>query len=220
MQEIISKQYLVEYLEFLKKITLDLEICTSNVRGIVNASRENCEKIKTIENFIGHYAYLTYSYSSMCICKLFVVKEKRSFIKLFNKLEKFEYDVELIELLKSNAQNEDNQHLFNSKEQVIKNINKLKSIINDKSEIILKVKDRRDTFYAHYDPDKKLPAETLKDLIEMKELAETVFQALYGGFLGTHFIMKNTYWTVNPIFDSAYFMYNYYKDMENSLENL
>lgn len=215
MSEILSKKYLEEHLQFLKKMTLDLEICTSNVQDIVNASQENGEKIKIIENFIGHYAYLTYSYSSMCVYKLFYINEKRSFLKLFNKLENLEYDIELQELLQNNALKDDNQSLFSSKEQVIETIKELRTLINNKKETITKIKNRRDTFYAHNDPNKKFPPETLKDLIEMKKLAETVFQTLYGGFLDSHFMLKNTYWTINPIIDNSLFMYNYYKDTEN-----
>lgn len=218
MKETFSKQYLIEYMEFLKKMILDLEICTSNVQEIIFASKKNGHKITNIENFIGHYAYLSYSYCAICIYKLFHDEEKRGFKKLFNKLRNFKYDKELSDLLNENKLKHENEFLFASKKQILENIENIESEIECKKDLILKIINRRNTFYAHIDPNKKFPAETLKEIIELKELAKNIFIKLYAGFFDSYYMLNNTYWSINPVLDTSFFMYDHYKNLEDLLD--
>ncbi|MCF6132739.1 hypothetical protein [Flavobacterium wongokense] len=197
---------------------MDLEICTSNVKSIIASTNTSGEKIKVIDNFIEHYAYLTYSYNSICIYKLFHINEKRSFLKLLNKLEHNQYDIELLNLLHKNNLEEESENLFTSKSQIIDTVKRLRILIGEKEELIIKIKNRRNTFYAHSDPEKKFPPETLGDLIEIKQLAVKLFQILYGGLFGSHYMFENYYWSVNPVLDTSIFMHDYYKNLERTIE--
>ena len=218
MHDIITKSELDDFFEVLKRLIQDLEICISNIQTIIFEDNNNYAGIHTINNFLGHYVYLAYAYSSLSIYKMFKSEEKRSFIKMFNKLEHFKYSQDLKEVLENNKSKEDSKRLFKSKIEVINEIKDLKDLIIKEDEIIALISNRRLTFYAHYDPDKKHPPEKLNDLKKISEVSKQVYDRLYGRFYNSSFLFSNYYWTIRPVIDASNFVYDYYKRLEKELD--
>ena len=102
-----TKVELDDWLDFIKDTVLELEICISNLEKIVDAQKDNNERIDTIIGFLGHYANLCFGFCSTELVKLFVLNkktEKRSFHELFNRLKSYAYDDHLKNLLKENKE--------------------------------------------------------------------------------------------------------------------
>jgi len=219
MKEKITKDELDHFIETLKRLILDLEISISNIEAIIVESKSNPEKIYLINDFLGHYVYLAYTYSALNVYKIFKDEEKRSFKKLFNKLENFQYSEDLKKVLEDNKTDDDNKDLFTNKDQIKIELVKLKEAILNVQTIVDIISNRRNTFYAHYDPNKKFPPESLDDLKTIKETAKQVFDKLYGRFYGKNFFFSNHIWTINPVLESSKFCYDYNKDLEDNLDN-
>ena len=218
MRDTISKEELDHFLETLRRLILDIEVCTNNIESIINAIKENSLKISNIERFLIHYVYLAYSYCSVSIYKMFKSDEKRSFQKLFNKLRDFQYDEELKSLLHKNKISEKCEKLLTSKNDVKEVIMELERFINDEQKVINKALSRRNTFYAHYDPAKTDVPESLSDLLQIKEIAKRVYDNLSGGFYDRTFLFTSHYWSVKSVISSNIALDDIYKKMEEDLD--
>jgi len=220
MRDTITKKELDHFLEVLKRLIMDIEICSSNLESIIKAIEENSLKISNIEKFLSHYVYLSYSYCTISIYKMFKPEEKRSFQKLFNKLSEFRYDSELSELLQKNNLAENCNDLFVSKLDVQISIKELGNFISTAQILIDKILARRNTFHAHYDPAKTDAPESLADLLMIKEIAKKVYDKLSGGFYDKTFLFTNYYWSVDSVINDSIDLYDIYKKMEDDLERL
>lgn len=190
MADTLTKKELDEWIKFMKSAVLDLQLCTKNIRIIIEGIDKRLEWYRHNERFYGHYVYLSYSHSCLVVCKLFLCNEKRSFIKLFNKLANFKYSPDLTKALQSKD------------EEILEKIDAWRNLIDNKDHIIKKITDRRNTFYAHFDPEKKSPPEKLKEIKELSNLAETIFQDIYNTlFDKSHFFNTKDFeirpWYIN-----------------------
>lgn len=218
MKDTLTKDELDDFFETLKMLIMDLEICISNIEKIVLAHKTKPEKIHTVNHFLGHYVYLAYAYSALNIYKMYKGNEKRSFKKLFNKLENFNYSIDLKQILESNRIDENADSLFTNRTEIKNEITDSTAIISQVETIVEIINNRRSSFYAHHDPDKKFPPEKLKDLKAISMVSQKVFDRLHGKFYNSTFFFNNYHWTVEPVLAASEFHYDYYKKLEDDLD--
>ena len=218
MEDRLSKLEVEDFLSYLKNTVLDLNICINNMKQIAAMMRKSRSEIVAIENFLGHYHYMSYAYAAHNIYKMFFENEKRGFEKFFTKLEKFKYASDFSKLLRDNIdKKEENESLLSSRDEIVQLILKVKKMIEKEKLSISKVIDRRNTFYAHNDPNKKVEPEKLDELIAISKLAEKIFRRLYVGLLGRDYLFVIQHWSVKSVLDQSKFISEYYKNLENDM---
>ena len=198
MRDTLTKKEVDCFFEFFRTTIQDLISCTENIQKIVDEEGQNYSKIIYIRSFLNHYIDLSYSHSVIPISKLFIEDEKRSFKKFLNKLEHFQYDIELKNILKENQEKFENgsigeyDYLLKNKTEIKAEISSIRKGITKIEEIISRIKIRRDSYYAHFDPSKQnnIEIETLSDLKICLELAENIYNRFFGGLLNTAFIFN------------------------------
>ncbi len=218
MPELLELKTINDNLNHLKSFVYDLEICISNVDQIISAQNAGLF-LKPTEGFVGHYVFLAYSICAINCYKIFNKKEKRGFLKLFNKIENYTYDDEIISLFSDNQNKENGNELIKSKEELIGLCNDLRDKIETKSTLIEKISNRRSKFYAHSDPDAiNYEKEKLSDIKELKDLAKLVYRQFYGSLYGVHFMFEVNIASIKPVLDDRKFVDDYYKGLEDELE--
>lgn len=205
---------LENYLDFLKTFIYDIEITSNNVEQIIKAQNEGIN-LTPINSFIGHYVYLSYSHCVLNINKVFNKDEKLSFLKLFNKIRNFKIDLELSKLLRGNDENYYSKYLAKNKEELISLVNELEKEISSKDELIEKFRARRDTFYAHTDPNKKAEVENLKEIKEICDLAKNIYNRLNGKIYDSIFLFDHNIASIGYVLNDRKFVDEYLKKMEN-----
>ncbi|THV60587.1 hypothetical protein [Chryseobacterium candidae] len=226
MRDCITKNEMDSFFESFRNMILDLVICTTNVETIIEQNKDNPEKIKFLNPFLGHYVSLCYSYSVLTLSKLFIQEEKRSFKKFLNKLENNDYDKELKDLLKKNTEtfesgsNGEYDYLFKNKADIKKEIIVARKEISDAEKLIEKIKARRDSYYAHLDPDKKdkIEVESLSEINELLALAQRIYERFFGGFNNSTFLFVNL-WHMDTMFTIINEHYDNYTRMLKELED-
>lgn len=208
MKEVLTLKEVDEFLESFKNNIFDLIICTENISQIIEQKKNNSQKIQLTDPFLGHYVSLCYSYCAITLSKLFIDKEKRSLIKFLNKLENFDYDEKLTELLEQNSEKfkkgevGEYDFLLKSKREVLDKIKEIKKIIYQSESLVIKIKDRRDSFYAHFDPSKikTIEVESLSEIMELTNTAQTIYNIFFGGLKNKTFLFVN-FWSVDKILE-------------------
>ncbi|WP_231424964.1 hypothetical protein [Pedobacter sp. Leaf250] len=213
-RDILTLDEIYSFIEYLKTFIYDLEICSDNIEQVINAQSEGVNLIP-IQHFIGHYIFLSYSHIAITAYKIFHSGEKRSFFKLFNKIDNFSYEDSLKRHLEQNG---------NKDENLIKNRSEFKEItailiqkINTKDALINKIKLRRSTFYAHSDPKNSVKPETLEEIKELKEFSKNIFNLLYGKFKDTHFSFNFNIASIRNVIEDRKLVDGYYGDLEKEM---
>lgn len=103
MNNVISRVEIEEWLRDISYIILDLNIAVQNSERLAENKYDFEIEIKR-HGFFKHHWYQLRFISIIQLCKLLSENsnEKRSFHKLFNRLERDSYDPDLTELLLSN----------------------------------------------------------------------------------------------------------------------
>lgn len=218
MREKLSVADLESFFGHLKNFILELETCTANVASILDAQFRGVNLIP-INNFLGHYVGLCYSQCAINAYKIFHSEEKRSFTKLFNKLQNFEFDNDLKQLLYNNSQSEENSGLVRNKSELLLEIAKLQQLLVEKESTINKVKLRRLKRYAHTDPEASVTPETLEEVQQIKELSITIYNRLYGKIFGAVFLFNSSSDSIYQILEDRETVDKFWEDMENLLHN-
>ncbi len=226
MKNIFTKKELESFLSYFKNMILDLIVCSTNIDQIIQQNNENREKIASVNLFLGHYVALSYSYAGLTLSKLFIQEEKRSLKKLMNKLENSDFDEELKELLINNRKLFENgnereyDYLFKNKTDIKNAIEISRNEIESAEKTIEKIKARRDSYYAHFDPDKKdkIEVESLSEIKQLCEVAEGIYNRFNAGFNNSTFIFTN-YWDMETLFTIITDYYDYHTKLLEDLEN-
>lgn len=198
MRDTLTKQEVEDFLRSFRILIQELMNCTFNVEKIVEENEKNYQQISFIRPFLNHYVNLCYSQSVITISKLFAENEKTSFKKLINKFENFTYDDELKAVLNENKEKFEKGHvgeydyLFKNKQEIKDEISRILIEILKIEAILNKIKSRRDSYYAHFDPSKQneIEVETLSDLKVCLELAQEIFNKFFGSLMNTTFIFN------------------------------
>ncbi len=189
-----TKKELEEWLDILFNIIVDCNICSRNIERLTRQGDDNEEKIKMLGFFQLHYFQLKFI---LCIQfdKLFSesANQKVSFYKLFNRLVNEKYDRELMNILSENGSIKES-HLFGSRQEIADSVKKLKQDIQQHNHTIRKVKNLRDTIYAHSDIGIKSDNENLniEDFNELANLASKIYNCLGSGFFGRTTLFDHT----------------------------
>jgi len=197
MKEIVTKAEIDNFFNSFNNMIQDLIICCENIEIITKKYHHN-EKSKVIDNFLYHYITLAYSFSTITLSKLFIKEEKRSFKKFLNKLENCDYDLELKTLLIKNTKDFQNgdvgeyDDLFKNKNEIKEEIKITRQLINDAESLIQKIKSRRDSYYAHYDPDKNqnIEVESLEEIKILLDLSQKIYNRYFAGLKNSTFIFN------------------------------
>ena len=212
-REILTLEEVNDFLKYLKTFIIDINVCSDNIEQIISA-QESINLIP-IQSFLGHYVYLAYSQCAINAYKIFHNGEKRSFFKLFNKIRDFNYSPELRQHLSDNLTKNDN--LITNKSEFKDLADELTKMIESKSALIEKIKDRRLTFYAHSDPTKKVKPETLVEIKELLEFSKDIYNIFYGKFNSTTFFFDTNLASINNVLDDRKFKDDYLKEREQNL---
>jgi len=213
-RDILTIEEVNSFIEYLRIFIYDLEICSDNIQQIVNAQNEGIN-LTPIQHFLGHYVFLSYSHIAITAYKIFHSKEKRSFYKLFNKIQDFSYDNALKRHLEQNGDKDED--LIKNKTEFKETTTILIQKLNEKTTLINKIIQRRLTFYAHSDPSKNATPETLEDIIELKEFSKDIFNTLYGKFNDTHFVFEFNVASISNVIDDRKSVDDYYRNLEGEI---
>lgn len=216
MKDTLDLKTVENYFENIKFFILDLMICVDNIETIIKARDENVNLYPTHE-FIGHYVYLSYSHVAINIYKIYKISEKRSLYKLFNKFKCHRYSEDLKNLLVENSFSDD-KNLIKSKDELKIIIADIEKEINEQNIIITKIIRRRETFYAHTDPNVNIEAESLSDLKLILELSKKVYNNLYGKLFSRYFMFYNSEAIISPIINDRKFVDDYWVKQEGNLD--
>ena len=224
MREILTLKEVNEFLESFKNNIFDLIICTDNIEQIIQQQKKDFRKTNIINPFLGHYVSLCYSYCVITLSKLFIDKEKRSLIKFLNKLENFDYDKELKQLLINNTEKFNSgikgeyDYLLKNKIEIKTKIEDVKKIIKESETIVNKIKLRRDSFYAHFDPEKikNIEVESLSEIQELTAIAQKIYDIFFGSIKNSTFLFVN-FWSIDKVLE---FNIEYYDRITKEIENL
>lgn len=225
MKNIFTKLELESFMTYFRNMILDLIVCTGNIDQIIEQNNENKEKITSVKYFLGHHVALSYSYAALTLSKLFIHDEKRSLKKLINKLENSDFDEELREILSNNRQLFENgsegeyDYLFKNKGDIKNAIAISRKEIEKAEPLVGKIKARRDSYYAHFDPDKKdkIEVESLAEIKQLCEVAEKIYNRFNAGFNNSTFIFTNL-WGMETLFTIINGYYDYHTQMIDDLE--
>jgi hypothetical protein len=215
MKDILDLKTVESYFEHIKLFILDLMICIDNIEAIIKARDENVNLYPTRE-FIGHYVYLSYSHAAINIYKIFKAEEKRSFQKLFNKFKNYRYSEDFRNLLTENSLSDD-KNLIQSKDELKAVIAEIENQIIQQHLIITKINRRRETFYAHTDPDVKIESESLSDLKLILELSKKIYNNLYGKLYSRYYMFYHSEPIITSIIEDRKFVDDYWKNEEAKL---
>ena len=197
----LTRKELNQFLEVQRNHIIDLQICISNIKFIIAKNQLESVTVSLMEGFIGHYISLAYSYCAITIFKLFAEKEKRSFLKLFNKLENFKLSTELLVRFEKNETEGASETITFTKEDIIKMVSELRLMIEEIKPKIDLIFDRRNTFYAHGDSDKKIKPEKLLDIDEINITAQVLFNKINVMFKHSTVLFENSGWSIDVIFN-------------------
>lgn len=213
-KEILTLEEVNSFIEYLKTFIYDIEVCSNNIEQIINAQNEGVNLIP-IQHFIGHYIFLSYSNCAINAYKIYQKDEKRSFFKLFNKIDNFSYDITLKNYLKNNE--EKGEDLIKNRKEFKNLTAELSKKINEKTDLVDKIKQRRLTFYAHSDPAGKAKVETLADIKELKDFSKGIFNVFYGKFKDISFLFNNNIVSINSVIEDRKFVALYYENLEKEI---
>lgn len=216
MKETLDLKTVKNYFEHLRLFISDLMICIDNIETVINA-QSNKINLYPIQEFVGHYVYLSYSHASINIYKIYKQGEKRSFQKLFNKFKNFRYSDDLKNLLSENA-SQDDENLIKNKSDMLEAIEELEIQIAKNDDLITKINTRRETFYAHTDPDISIQSETLAELKEINELSKSVYNNLYGKLFSSYFMFYNHASLISPVIEDRKFVDEFWRKEEDKLK--
>lgn len=225
MKNIFTKDELNSFMQYFRMMIRDLIICTSNIDEIIEQNNENREKIAPINYFLGHYVAQSYSFATLTLSKLFVRDEKRSLKKLMNKLETSDFDEDLKEILSKNRQLFENgsdgeyDYLFKNKADIKNAIAISRGEIEKAEFLVEKIKARRDSYYAHFDPDKKdkIEVESLAEIKQLCEVSESIYNRFDAGFNNSTFMFTNL-WGMEVLFTMINGHHDYHTKMIDDLE--
>lgn len=187
---ILTLEDLEKWFKDLKNIILDINISINNIKRMRLPTDEN--EIYILNHGFFYHFYLQSIFATIIqLCKLFSNSryQRRSFNKLFNRLNDDKYDIELNELLFKNA---DNYGLFNSKTDINFEIVKLTNEIAVHKDLINNIIILRDSCYAHSDPDANIPNVSNADLELLKTLANGIYNTLSSKLLNNTFMFEMT----------------------------
>lgn len=198
MKDILTKDEIESFFKTFSQSIQDLIICTENIQSIIKQNQQSYNVTTLINPFLFHYVALSYSYCTLTLSKLFIHQEKRSFFKFLNKLENSDYDDSLKQILRNNTLKSKNgfpneyDYLLTNKIAIKAEISETKQLLLAAEILINKIKARRDSYYAHLDPDKvdSIEVESLEDINELLSLALKIFHVYLGGLMNTTFIFN------------------------------
>jgi hypothetical protein len=215
MRETLDLKTIENYFQELKLFILELQFCIENIEELVKVQSDGIN-LKPISGFLSHYVYLSYSHISIITYKIYKPQEKRSFQKLFNKFRNFKYSDDFKNLLKKNSELDD-ENLIKTKDDLLKVITEIENRIANNKDTIEKMLKRRETFYAHTDPDKLHEAETLEEIKKIRDFTKKIYNILYGKFFGKYYMFEGIKTLISEILDDRKFVDEYWKNKENKI---
>ena len=196
----ITLKELDDWLKDIRDLTLDVSICVTNGRRIAIDKYTNEKKLKEA-GFFYHYQLQQVFILSIQLCKILTDNrtQKRNVFRLFSALETQEYDNELKDRL-----NSEDEYLAKDKDDLINEVNRLRKLVDNKADLIKRVKEVRDKAYAHYDPDRAGFGPSLLDYQELVNLSEEIYNGLHLKLFGSTMFFKHTIpWEIDPLMRSA-----------------
>jgi hypothetical protein len=196
----IKLSELDEWLNDLRDLILDVNICLTNARRIANDKYENEKKLKKA-GFFYHYQLQQVFIISIQLCKILTDSgnQKRNVHKLFKTIETQEFDDELKNRLKN-----DDKYLAKSRDELIDEINRLKGLIGEQTNLIERVKVVRDKAYAHYDPDRVKFGLSLVEYQVLVDLSAEIYNGLHLKLFGSTMLFKHTIpWEIDSVIRMA-----------------
>lgn len=191
---------LEKWLNDLRDIIFDVNICVTNARRIAANKYNNEEKLKKA-GFFYHYQLQQVFIISIQLCKILSDSgtQKRNVHKLFRTIETQEFDNDLNYVLKN-----DDEYLAKSKTELVDEINRLRKLIDQNAELIGKVKVVRDQAYAHYDPDRIEFGPSLLDYQVLVDLSAEIYNGLHLKLFGSTKFFKHTIpWEIDSVIRMA-----------------
>lgn len=186
MTETLTLAQLQSWFGDTEKIITDVTVSLENLQRIREGM--NRKRNSALEDIFGDFLSEKVQFSLVVqLCKLYVNKdtERRNFSKLFNRLKYDKYHDRLKQRLKENSGKEGR---VTSKAELTGLVNDLLPELEERSDLIYRLRTLRDRLYAHSDPGKHLPEVTLAELDDLVQLSVKIFNATSGCVFGHYFI--------------------------------
>jgi hypothetical protein len=199
-QKMIKLKELHEWLNDLRDLILDVNICVTNARRIGVNKYENENKLKKA-GFFYHYQLQQVFIISIQLCKILTDKatQKRNVHRLFKAIETQEFDNDLSDRL-----NNEDEYLAKSRDELINEISRLRRLIDEQAGLIEKVKVVRDKAYAHYDPDRAQFGPSLLDYQALVDLSAEIYNGLHLKLFGSAMFFEHTVpWEIDSVIRMA-----------------
>ena len=207
----LTLEELKDWFKDTQFIIFDSRICINNsirLREITEDRdlRESELRMKEIYGFFNIHWFQCKFISVIQLSKLFSDSrsqtQKRSFYKLFNRLQNEKYDKDLTELLKANSNRLGNS--YSQRKDILLAINNAKAEIKQFKDTIDGINNLRNKIYAHTDPDSNDAKNVvLTDTIELQKLAEKIWNEFNGGLFGSvHSFEMTVDWHIGGIIET------------------
>ncbi|MFM9949409.1 MAG: hypothetical protein ACKV1O_15845 [Saprospiraceae bacterium] len=198
-ENMISRKDIEEWIEDIGNIIVDLNISIQNAERLTEDKFEFENQLKK-HGFFQHHWYQLRFIIIIQLCKLLSNKpnEKRSFNKLFNRLENDKYESSLPELLNSNKKGD--IELYKSKSEIKDHVRDLRNKIDANVNLIEKIISLRNKVYAHKDPNSEAPLVKFEELKLLTKISSEIYNELQFKFffIETHLDALND-WSIDHV---------------------
>lgn len=196
----LTLKELQEHLNDQKVLLVDIFIIHKNIVRLQEDKYEYEAKIKEhgfFEALGGHLKFV------LCVqlSKLYGSRssDKRSFLKLCNKLENLKYDNLLEAQISSNNSNSAN--LIKSREDVKQLVTDIKKYLSTKNDVVERLIKARDKVYAHTDPCNEKIRISWEELRALINLASEIYNLLnFKFFFGNTLFKEVKDWDIDYVF--------------------
>jgi hypothetical protein len=207
MSEKLTVEDLRDDIKYIGRLIISSRETLQNFKLIASYNKE-IKISRQYEGFLIHYMTLGWSMCSINLCKILRKSdnEKRSFIKLLNKLENRRYDDSIVNLLNENKALNKNR-TAKSHEDIKEIISKCREKISENKLLITKISNRRDKVYGHgyYNKDKDselTKLETRNELSQLVDLAFYLYDQIFGEIFGKFWPEETKLHSIEPILKS------------------
>ena len=181
----IEAKELKTWADDLKPVIFDINIAVSNLFIL---RHENSNKFK--EEHQELYINLWYQQDFIAIIQLAKIfshssNQKLNIIKLCNRYKNEPLDTEIKDILTANQTKLND--VFRSRTEIIDAVKEIEIEIEGASAIIRKIESLRNKVFAHTDKDVPNDEITLDELITLKDLANKIYNTLFGKVFDEYF---------------------------------
>jgi hypothetical protein len=180
LKKVFSYQDFLQWSKDASNILLDLNISFKNIKRLSTYNSDYDQDILKHGFFRHHFHQLRFI-MVIQLCKVLSdnQNEKRSFVKLCNKIENEKIDKLFYEKLRNNSLTQP-EFTIKSRKELKEEAKKIKNLIMHHQNLVDKIIELRNTAYAHKDPDAEFILIKMEELQTLTELSSEIYNRIFG----------------------------------------